>query len=70
MPDEYRGEAVLAVISLRPGASVDTDEVRAFVKERLAAYKVPAQVIVVEELPKNTNGKILRRELAALVARA
>ncbi len=70
MPDEYRGEAVLAVISLRPGASVDTDEVRSFVKERLAAYKVPAQVIVVAELPKNTNGKILRRELAALVARA
>jgi long-chain acyl-CoA synthetase len=69
MPDDYRGEAVLAVISLRLGASVDTEEVRAFVKERLAVYKVPAQVLVVDELPKNTNGKILRRELAALAVR-
>jgi long-chain acyl-CoA synthetase len=69
MPDDYRGEAVLAVISLRAGESVDVDEVRAFVRERLAAYKVPTQVIVVDELPKNTNGKILRRELAALAVR-
>jgi long-chain acyl-CoA synthetase len=69
MPDDYRGEAVLAVISLRAGESVDVDEVRAFVRERLAAYKVPARVIVVDELPKNTNGKILRRELAALAMR-
>lgn len=69
MPDDYRGEAVLAVISLRTGESVDIDEVRAFVRERLAAYKVPAEVIVVDELPKNTNGKIMRRELAALAVR-
>jgi long-chain acyl-CoA synthetase len=69
VPDDYRGEAVLAVISLRAGETVDIDEVRAFVRERLAAYKVPAQVIVVDELPKNTNGKILRRELAALAVR-
>jgi long-chain acyl-CoA synthetase len=69
MPDDYRGEAVLAVISLRAGESVDVDEVRAFVRERLAAYKVPTQVIVVDELPKNTNGKILRRELVALAVR-
>jgi long-chain acyl-CoA synthetase len=69
MPDDYRGEAVLAVISLRTGETVDIDEVRAFVRERLAVYKVPAHVLVVDELPKNTNGKILRRELAALAVR-
>ncbi|CAB4888023.1 MAG: AMP-binding protein [Actinobacteria bacterium] len=69
IPDDYRGEAVIAVISLRDGASIDVDDVRAFVRERLAAYKVPKLVIVVDELPKNTNGKILRRELAALAVR-
>ena len=69
MPDDYRGEAVLAVISLRAGETVDIDEVRAFVRERLAVYKVPAHVLVVDELPKNTNGKIMRRELAALAVR-
>ncbi|MER6995985.1 AMP-binding protein [Streptomyces sp. NPDC000410] len=63
VPDAYRGETVKAYVSLRPGASVDPDELAGHCKERLAAYKYPRQIEVLEELPKTTSGKILRREL-------
>lgn len=64
VPDSYRGETVKAVVSLRPGATVDADELAAFCKARMAAYKYPRIVEVVAELPKNAAGKILRRLLA------
>jgi long-chain acyl-CoA synthetase len=63
VPDEYRGESVKAFISLKPGQSVTPEEVIAWAKERMAAYKYPRTVVVVDELPKTTTGKILRREL-------
>ncbi len=63
VPDEYRGESVKAFVSLKPGSSVTPEEIIAFAKERMAAYKYPRTVEVVEELPKTTTGKILRREL-------
>ena len=65
VPDEYRGETVKAFISLKGGESVEPDEIVGFCKERMAAYKYPRQVEVVEELPKTVTGKILRRELRA-----
>jgi long-chain acyl-CoA synthetase len=61
--DDYRGETVVAWISLRAGEHVDDAELTAFVRERLAAFKVPRRIHLVAELPKNTNGKIVRREL-------
>ncbi|BBC96953.1 class I adenylate-forming enzyme family protein [Streptomyces griseofuscus] len=63
IPDGYRGETVKAYISLRPGAEADPDELAAYCKERLAAYKYPRQVEILPELPKTSSGKILRREL-------
>jgi long-chain acyl-CoA synthetase len=63
VPDAYRGETVKAFVSLRPGASADADELIAFCRERMAAYKYPRQVEFVDELPKTASGKILRREL-------
>ncbi|MFF7332119.1 class I adenylate-forming enzyme family protein [Streptomyces sp. NPDC090306] len=63
VPDGYRGETVKAYISLRPGAEPDPDELAAYCKERLAAYKYPRQVEILTELPKTATGKILRREL-------
>ncbi|MEW2546425.1 AMP-binding protein [Streptomyces sp. NPDC047002] len=63
VPDAYRGETVKAYVSLRPGAAADGDELGAYCKERLAAYKYPRTVVVLPELPKTTSGKILRREL-------
>lgn len=58
------GEEVAAVVRLRPGATVTPDELRAHVGRTLAAFKVPAHVLVREEpLPRNPTGKILKREL-------
>jgi long-chain acyl-CoA synthetase len=65
VPDEYRGETVKAFVSLRPGATVTAPELIAFCKARMAAYKYPRQVELVDELPKTVTGKILRRELRA-----
>ncbi len=66
VPDEYRGETVWGYVSMQPGASVDEGELVAFCRERLAAYKYPRVVHVLDELPKTTSGKIVRRELRAL----
>jgi long-chain acyl-CoA synthetase len=63
IPDEYRGETVKAFVSLRPGEDVSEQELIAFCKERMAAYKYPRFVELVDELPKTVTGKILRREL-------
>lgn len=61
--DAYRGETVKAFVSLKDGASVTTEEIIAFCKERLAAYKCPRIVEVMDDLPKTVTGKILRRDL-------
>ncbi len=63
VPDERRGETVKAFVSLAPGASVTPDELIAHCRARMAAYKYPRQVVLVDELPKTVTGKILRREL-------
>ncbi|MGZ9221164.1 MAG: long-chain-fatty-acid--CoA ligase [Anaerolineales bacterium] len=63
IPDPYRGETVKAWIVLKPGESVSEAELKAFCKEKLAAYKVPTHYEFRDELPKTTVGKILRREL-------
>ena len=59
-PDEYRGETVKAFVSLTPGSAADLAELVAHCRERLAAYKVPRVIEVVEELPKTLTGKIQR----------
>jgi long-chain acyl-CoA synthetase len=63
VPDEYRGETVKAFVSLKEGKSASDEELIAFCKERMAAYKYPRQIEFVEELPKTASGKVLRREL-------
>ncbi|TVZ03379.1 fatty acid--CoA ligase [Trebonia kvetii] len=61
IPDARRGETVHAVVVAGPG--LDTDELLSFARERLAGYKCPTGVTVVEELPRNATGKVLRAEL-------
>jgi len=61
--DAYRGETVKAFVSIKDGAEVTIEEIIAFCKERLAAYKCPRIVEVIDDLPKTVTGKILRREL-------
>ncbi|WP_236885290.1 class I adenylate-forming enzyme family protein [Dietzia massiliensis] len=63
LPDEYRGEKVVAFVSLKAGGTATEDELIAFAAARLAAYKRPAEIHLVPELPKTQTGKIRRREL-------
>ncbi|MCL4780504.1 MAG: long-chain-fatty-acid--CoA ligase, partial [Gammaproteobacteria bacterium] len=63
VPDERTGEAVKLFIVLRPGASLDKDEVREFLRASLAPYKIPRHVEFRASLPKSNVGKILRRAL-------
>jgi acyl-CoA synthetase (AMP-forming)/AMP-acid ligase II len=63
VPDREWGESVVAVAVPAKGATIDADELIAFCRERLASYKKPRRVEVVDALPKNAYGKVLRREL-------
>jgi long-chain acyl-CoA synthetase len=63
IPDDSLGEEVAAAVALKPGASATPEELQAFVKERVAAYKYPRHVWLEAELPKGPTGKILRREV-------
>jgi fatty-acyl-CoA synthase len=61
--DERWGEAVVAVVAPREGAIVTLDDLRSFAGERLARYKLPTRVEVVDILPRNPAGKVLKFEL-------
>jgi len=63
IPHPDLGEEVGAAVALKPGASATPDELRAFARERVAAYKYPRHVWLVDALPKGPTGKILRREV-------
>ncbi len=62
-PDEALGEVVVAFVAARAGASLTTDALFAHCKAELAYYKVPAEIHLLDELPKGPTGKILRRQL-------
>src|SRR5215213_7010063 len=62
VPNEALGEEVAAVVALKEGADATPDELRAYMKERVAAYKYPRTVHIVDDLPKGPTGKILKRE--------
>jgi long-chain acyl-CoA synthetase len=66
VPDPYRGETVKAFVVLKTGASATAEEIIAFCRERMAAYKVPRQVVFLDALPRSGVGKYLRRELRNL----
>ena len=62
-PDPYRGETVMAYVSLREGVSVDPTDLIDYCRTRMAAYKYPRAVAIVDVIPKTASGKILRRSL-------
>ncbi len=62
-PDARLGEEVVAVVVLRAGRQMEEEDVIAYCKERLAAYKYPREVRFAADLPKGSTGKILKREL-------
>ena len=65
VPDDVYGEAVKAVVIPEPGAAIDPAELIAFCRRHLAGYKCPKSVDVVDQLPRNATGKVLKRDLRA-----
>lgn len=65
VPDERWGEAVRAIIVLRPGAEPNPASIIAYCREQIAGYKAPKSVDFIAVLPRNPSGKVLRRELRA-----
>jgi len=63
IPDQKWGEAVKAVIELKPGAELDEQSIIDWARERLAGFKVPKSIDLVDQMPRNPSGKILRRQL-------
>jgi fatty-acyl-CoA synthase len=64
VPDDEFGQRLKAFVVLRSARALDADEVRAHVRANLARHKVPRDVEIVEELPRNATGKLLRRALS------
>ena len=63
VPDSLWGEAVKAIVVLRPGAEKDAESIRAWARRTIAGYKVPKTVDFIDALPRNSSGKVLRRTL-------
>jgi len=63
VPDEYRGETVKAFVSCNPGTTVSEEELIQFCKQQMAAYKYPRSIQFLDDIPKTTSGKVLKREL-------
>ena len=61
--DKEWGSRLRAFVVKKPDATVDEDEIKVYVRDHLARYKVPREVIFLEELPRNPTGKVLKREL-------
>jgi len=65
VPDDKWGEAVKAVVVLKSGKELDREDVLRFARARIAGFKLPRSFDVIDQLPRNASGKILRRELRA-----
>jgi acyl-CoA synthetase (AMP-forming)/AMP-acid ligase II len=63
VPDLVMGERVRAAVALRPGEALSLDALRAWAGARLADYKLPVELVCLDELPRNANGKILKSRL-------
>ncbi len=63
VPDGEYGEAVAAVVQLKPGAKMDAEVVRSFVRQKLARYKAPKVVTFADQLPRDDSGKIFKQRL-------
>jgi fatty-acyl-CoA synthase len=63
VPDEEWGQRLKAFVVLREGAELSEQDVQRYVKESLARYKAPREVVFLEQLPRNATGKVLKREL-------
>ena len=65
VPDERWGEVPWAIVTVREGAAVDVDTVRAYLDGKLARYKLPKNVVIVDDLPRTASGKVRKADLRA-----
>jgi fatty-acyl-CoA synthase len=65
VPDDKFGQRLRVFVVVRPGSTLDAETVRNQVGSNLARYKVPRDVVFVDQLPRNPSGKVLKRELAS-----
>ena len=63
---ETHGQEIMAAVTLMPGAEAEGEELVGYARERVAAYKFPRRVVIVEALPLGPSGKVLKRELVAV----
>ena len=70
VPHEVLGEDIAAAVTLRPGQAATGDEIIAFCREHLGDNKVPRTLVVMDMMPLNPNGKILKKDLVAPLAKA
>lgn len=68
LPDETWGEVPCAVVTLRPGAQLELADIRSLLEGRLARYKIPKRLVVIEELPRTASGKVRKADLRARYA--
>ncbi|WP_309233857.1 hypothetical protein [Conexibacter sp. W3-3-2] len=64
VPDDAFGQRLCAFVVLAPGAEASDEDIREYVKDNLARFKAPRDVVFLDELPRNPSGKILKKELA------
>ena len=63
VPDEEFGQRLKAFVVLEKGQSLDEATVKSYVRDNLARYKVPREVVFIDQLPRNPSGKVVNREL-------
>jgi 2-aminobenzoate-CoA ligase len=63
VPDEVRGQIAKAFVVLKSGETLTPDDLLAFLKGKIATYKLPREIVIVNELPRTATGKLLRRVL-------
>ena len=63
IPASHGGERVVAVVVMKPGATLDEEAVRDWCRERLAPYKVPRYIVARDDLPRSMLGKVLRKQV-------
>jgi fatty-acyl-CoA synthase len=66
VPDADFGQRLRAFVVLADGAVLSADDIKAHVRSNLARFKVPREIVFLDELPRNATGKVLKRELAEL----
>jgi long-chain acyl-CoA synthetase len=70
VPDDYRGETVLSVVTLRTGATLSLPELQAFLRDKLSPVEMPKKLEILDAIPKTENAKLSRQAIRAMFGQA